>query len=105
MQLGHSDLNALFGASSDVMCAPGAVTSGLSNPSWVRPRLDQSASLSSCWSSVPMSSTPPTEITYGSLAGAYLTASEAEPRLPAAATTTMPLNQAASTAASSGSVL
>ena len=44
-------------------------------------------------------------ITYGSLAGEYCTASESLPRLPAAATTTMPCIQVASTAASSGSVL
>ena len=52
---------------------------------------------------VPGSSVAPTEITYGSLPGAYWTASSAAPRLPAAATTTMPACQANSTAASSGS--
>src|SRR6188474_192031 len=105
MQLGHIEAKSLSGDSSDTMWAPGAVTSGFANPSWVRPRLDQLASSSSVLFLVPWSSTPPTEITNGSLPGAYETASEAVPRLPAAATTTMPLNQAASTAASSGSVL
>src|SRR3954452_8059301 len=42
---------------------------------------------------------------YGSLPGAYWTASAAVPRLPAAATTTIPCSQADSTAASSGSLL
>ena len=51
-----------------------------------------------------MSSSAPTVITYGSLPGARDTASGAVPRLPAAATTVMPANQAASAAASSGSV-
>jgi hypothetical protein len=52
-----------------------------------------------CWSSAP------TVITNGSLPGAYdsETGPESEPWFPAAATTTMPSNQRASTALSSGS--
>src|SRR3954470_13150948 len=102
-QFGHSVWNALLGASTDTMCAPGARTSGLARPSCVVPTLDQSAR--EPWPLLPVSSMPPTEITYGSLAGAYCTASAAVPRLPAAATTTMPFSHAYSTAASSGSVL
>src|SRR4051812_31663434 len=105
MQLGHSEANWLPGASVETMCAPGAMTSGLLNPSCVLPRLDQLATVSSSVPLVPMSSTPPTEMTYGSLPGECCTASVAVPRLPAAATTTRPLNQADSTAASSGSVV
>src|SRR5215213_9239237 len=105
MQLEQSDVNSLPAESVETMWAPGATTSGLAKPSCVRPRLDQLASASSPICFVPLSSTAPTVITYGSLPGAYLTASESLPRLPAAATTTMPLNQAASAAASSGSVL
>src|SRR6516164_4343855 len=79
--------------------------SGFWTPSWVVPRLDQLATVSSLGSGVPFSSAAPTVITYGSFAGAYCTASDAVPRLPAAATTTIPCIQAASAAASSGSVL
>ena len=85
------------------MCAPGAMTSGLAKPSCVRPVLDQSARAPRPL--LPFSSTPPTEITNGSLPGANLTASAAAPRLPEAATTTMPFCHAYSTAASSGSSL
>src|SRR5918997_3456431 len=95
----------LVGARLETILAPGALTSGFLWPSSVTPRADQEASVSSLWARVPWSSTPPTEITYGSLPGARVTASSAVPRLPAAATTTIPLNQAASTAALSGSVL
>src|SRR5687768_986796 len=102
-QFGHSCRNALLGDRTDTMCAPGASTSGLTTPSCVVPVEDQSARLP--WPLLACSSVPPTEITNGSLAGAYLTASPAAPRLPAAATTTMPFCQAYSTAASSGSVL
>ena len=42
-QFGHSAMNALLGASTDTMCAPGATTSGLEMPSCVTPVLDQSA--------------------------------------------------------------
>src|SRR5215212_8410450 len=85
------------------MWAPGATRSGLTYPSCVTPRLDHGARLSSVVSLVPWSSTAPTVITYGSLAGAYDTASASVPRFPAAATTTNPCIQAASTAASNGS--
>src|ERR1700759_4811989 len=84
----------LFGASTETMWAPGAYTSGFETPSWVVPRLDHEAAASSLGSAVPFSSTPPTVITYGSFAGEYCTASRAVPRLPAAATTTMPCIQA-----------
>ena len=53
----------------------------------------------------PWSSSAPTVITYGSLAGENVTPSRRGASLPAAATTTMPVFQADSTAASSGSVL
>ena len=43
VQFGHSASNALPGASTDTMCAPGAMTSGLAMPSCVRPVLDQAA--------------------------------------------------------------
>ena len=85
------------------MCAPGAITSGFMKPSCVRPVEDQTAREPR--PELPSSSTPPTEITNGSLPGEYLTASGAAPRLPEAATTTMPFCHAYSTAASSGSVL
>src|SRR2546430_15407681 len=62
MQVGHINANALLGASSETMCAPGASTSGFAKPSCVVPRLDQSASVSSREFLVPWSSTPPTEI-------------------------------------------
>src|SRR5947209_20617091 len=104
-QLGHMLAKALFGASTETMCAPGAYTSGFWMPSWVVPWLDQLAGESSLGSAVPFSSAAPTVITYGSLAGAYCTASDALPRLPAAATTTTPCIHAASAAASSGSVV
>src|SRR5437660_874525 len=87
------------------MWAPGAYTSGFWTPSWVVPWLDHGAIVSSCGFDEPFSSTPPTVITYGSLAGAYWTASGALPRLPAAATTTIPCIHADSAAASSGSVV
>jgi hypothetical protein len=78
--------------------------SGFANPSWVVPTLDHAAKVSSLRAVVPWSSTAPTEITYGSLPGEWLTEPAAVPRLPAAATTTMPWKYAASAAASSGSV-
>ena len=46
-QVGHSVANTLPGASVDTMRAPGAWISGLAKPSWVTPRLDQVARLSS----------------------------------------------------------
>jgi hypothetical protein len=67
------------------------------------PRLDHEVSVSSVVAFVPRSSTAPTVITNGSLAGAKSTASAASPWLPAAATTTTPRAHTASTAASSGS--
>ncbi len=100
---GRASANALPAASGATMWAPGATTSGLSRPSWVTPRLEKDASVSSAGSAVSASSVAPTEITNGSLPGAYWTASAASPRLPAAATTTMPACHANSTAASSGS--
>src|ERR1700754_3566500 len=100
---GHRYWNALLGASVETMCAPGAITSGLTKPSCVRPALDQYAR--EPLPLLPVSSEPPTLITNGSLPGAYLTASLSLPRLPEAATTTMPFSHAYSTAASSGSVL
>src|SRR5215217_8663929 len=105
MQVGHSVANALFGASVETMWAPGAWMSGLAKPSCVTPRLDQLGRLSSPSAWLIWSSSAPTEITYGSLPGAYCTASASLPRLPAAATTTRPFSHADSTAASSGSVL
>src|SRR3954452_2186167 len=105
MQVGQSVENALDGASVDTMCAPGAWMSGLAKPSCVRPRLDQLGRLSSPSAWLIWSSRAPTEIAYGSLPGAYCTASASLPRLPAAATTTRPFSHADSTAASSGSVL
>src|SRR5215207_5511552 len=78
--------------------------SGLAKPSCVVPALDHDAATSSSRPLVPMSSSAPTLMTYGSLPGACDTASPAAPRLPAAATTTRPANQADSAAASSGSV-
>ena len=104
MQVGQASANALLPARVDTMWAPGAAMSGFANPSWVVPSVDQSAGASSQRSNVPPSSTAPTEIANGSLPGAYSAAPSSAPRLPAAATTTMPLKYAASTAASSGSV-
>src|SRR5688572_28789625 len=105
MQVGQSDENVLPGASVETMRAPGAWMSSLENPSWVTPRLDHVARLSSPSAWLVWSSSAPTEMAYGSLPGAYCTASASVPRLPAAATTTRPLSHADSTAASSGSVL
>ena len=53
---------------------------------------------------VPLSSSAPAVMTHGSFAGANVTPSLVVPSLPAAVTTTRPLNHALSTAASSGSV-
>ena len=71
MQVGHSVANALLGASVETMRAPGAWISGLAKPSCVMPRLDQVARLSSPSAWLAWSSSAPTEITYGSLPGAY----------------------------------
>src|ERR1700729_2213403 len=105
MQVGQLVENTLFGASTETMCAPGAYTSGFWRPSCVVPWLDHDAIVSPTGFALPFSSTPPTVMTYGSLPGEYWTASDAVPRLPAAATMTIPCIQADSTAASSGSVL
>src|SRR3954451_21845736 len=70
MQLGHSESKSLFGAFTETMWAPGATTSGLAKPSCVTPRLDHGVSESSDVTFVPWSSTAPTVMTYGSLAGA-----------------------------------
>src|SRR5262245_61434834 len=104
MQPEHWRAKSLFGASVEDSEAPGASTSGLRTPSCVRPRLDQGARGSSGRVNVPVSSSAPAVITHGSFAGANVTPSFVPPSFPAAATTTRPLNQALSTAASSGSV-
>src|SRR5215216_671166 len=104
MHVWHKDQKSLCRASELTRLTPGASTSGLEMPSWVTPRLDHGARTSSAVDQVPRSSVEPAVITKGSLPGAYETASPAVPALPAAATTTMPLSQALSTAASSGSV-
>jgi hypothetical protein len=62
MQVGQSVANALPGASVETMRAPGAWISGLENPSWVTPRLDQVARLSSPSAWLIWSSSAPTEI-------------------------------------------
>src|SRR5579884_1172522 len=95
----------LFGASTETMWAPGAYTSGFWKPSWVVPWLDHGAIVSLSGLDEPFSSTAPTVITYGSLAGAKSTAPGTAPRFPAATTTVSPCIQADSAAASSGSVL
>ena len=95
----------LFGASGATSLLPGASTSGFVKPSCVTPRLDHDATTSSSSIDVPLSSSAPAVITNGSLPGAKDTEFDEEPSLPAAAATTMPENQAASAAASSGSVL
>ena len=63
MQVGQALAKALFGASTETMCAPGAYTSGFGKPSWVVPWLDHDAIASSLVLAVPFSSTPPTVIT------------------------------------------
>src|SRR3954470_23588687 len=68
----------------ETMWAPGAMMSGLDSPSCVWPLLDQSTTVSSLRVSVALSSTAPTDITHGSLPGAWSPASGALPRLPAA---------------------
>src|ERR687897_589650 len=103
-QPGQRCWKSLPWASVDTRPTPGARTSGLRTPSWVSPRLDHGASESSPRIHVPLSSSAPTVTTHGSLAGANVTPSWVAPSLPAAATTVRPLNQACSTAASSGSV-
>src|SRR6476469_4437940 len=57
----------------EARCAPGATTSGLRKPSCVRPWLDHEVRKSSVIAGVPPSSTAPTVITKGSLAGAKST--------------------------------
>src|SRR3954447_24639909 len=42
-QAGHSVANALPGARTETMCAPGAITCGLAKPSWVVPPDDHGA--------------------------------------------------------------
>src|SRR5919108_1926423 len=87
-----------------VMYRPGAERSGLVKPSIVFPYADQLGSVSSLGSDVPFWSSAPTVITNGSLPGAYdIETGPPLPWLPAAATTTMPFSQSASTARSSGS--
>src|SRR5918998_4226850 len=105
MHAGHIRAKSLFGASVETRPTPGASTSGLRTPSCVRPRLDHGASASSRRSMVFLSSRAPTVMTHGSFAGANVTPSFVSASLPAAATTVIPLFQACSTAASSGSVV
>src|SRR5215212_8555479 len=104
MHAGQRCAKSLFGASVETRPTPGASTSGLRTPSCVRPRLDQGASASSRRVIVPLSSRAPTVMTQGSFAGENVTPSLVCASLPAAATTVIPLFQACSTAASSGSV-
>src|SRR5215207_8009586 len=105
MQAGHRCAKSLFGASVDTRPTPGASTSGLRTPSCVRPWLDHGASASSRRVIVPLSSRAPTVMAHGSFAGENVTPSFVSASLPAAATTAIPLFQACSTAASSGSVV
>src|SRR3954447_24234683 len=105
MQLGQRCAKSLSGASADTRPAPGASTSGLRTPSWVRPWLDQGARMSSYRVKVFRSSSAPTVRAHGSFAGEKVTPSFVSASLPAAATTTIPAFHACSTAASSGSVL
>ena len=79
--------------------------SGFWKPSIVYPYADQYGSVSSYGSAEPCWSSAPTVITNGSLPGEndMSTGPVSEPWLPAAATTTTPLNQRLSTALSSGS--
>src|SRR6185503_3497972 len=105
MQAGQRCAKSLFGASVETSPTPGASTSGLRTPSCVRPRLDQGARMSSRRMKVLRSSSAPTVMTHGSLAGENVTPSLESASLPAAATTVIPLFVACSTAASSGSVV
>src|SRR5215212_9200026 len=105
MHAGQRCAKSLFGASVETRPTPGASTSGLRTPSWVRPWLDQGARMSSRRVKVPRSSRAPTVMTHGSFAGEYVTPSFVSASFPAAATTVIPLFQACSTAASSGSVV
>src|SRR4026208_1851978 len=79
--------------------------SGFMKPSSVRPYADHGAVVSSSRESVPFRSAAPTVITNGSLPGEKGTPLGVlpVPQLPAAATTTTPLNHSFSTALSSGS--
>src|SRR5437868_5047564 len=91
-------------ASALTILRPGATRSGLAKPSCVTPRLLIGHRLSSEGDVVPLSSRQPTVMTSGSLPGAYHTASWADPRLPADATTVTPRVHRRSTAASTGLV-
>src|SRR5262245_32168066 len=92
-----------FLASVETIRRPGATKSGLTTPSCVVPYEENQAGWSSPAAAVPPSSGAPTTRVYGWLAGGSRVVSV--PPLPAAATTTMPLNHAYSTAASSRLVL
>ena len=105
MQAEQRCAKSLFGASVETRPTPGASTSGLCTPSCVRPWLDHGASDVVETEKVPLSSRAPTVMTQGSFAGENVTPSLVCASLPAAATTMMPLFQACSTAASSGSVV
>src|SRR2546423_3923915 len=88
----------------EIMYRPGAERSGFEKPSIDLPCADQLGIVSSLGSEVPFWSVAPTVITNGSLPGAYdMLTGPPWPWLPAAATTTMPFSQRASTALSSGS--
>jgi hypothetical protein len=71
--------------------------SGLDTPSWVGPRLENAAVLSSVRSLLSCTFAAPTVSTKGSSAG-LLIVPLSGPRLPAATTTNTPANQSCSTA-------
>src|SRR3954470_5667007 len=83
-----------FGLRRLTTCSPGATTSGLRVPS---PSFENAEVTSSAGSAVPLASSLPTAMTYGSVAG-LLTFPVPKPSLPTATTTTMPLCQACSAA-------
>ena len=100
---GNSWSSVLPGERRLTIRRPGATTSGFARPSTeVGPRDDHDASESSAVVAVPLSSTPPTVITYGSLPG-VVTDELFGPSLPAETTTVRPEKTSTSTAVASGS--
>ena len=87
----------LAGSRSDTIVIPGARRVGLANPSWVGPRLENDATVSSPVPLVLLRSAAPTVMTKGSSAGLLMVPAEG-PRFPAATTTVIPENHTCSTA-------
>ena len=100
---GNSWSSVLPGERRLTILRPGATRSGFARPSiGVMPREDHEASASSSGVAVPLSSMPPTVITYGSVPGDVIVRSFG-PSLPADTTTVMPAKTSTSAAVARGS--